>query len=320
MARYANDPTIMAWELWNEMDCVRTSHWELVREWTRDMLREIKRMAPRQLVTNSLGSFDDVRKQRVQDDFRMAEMDFQQVHRYLDQGAPWEIANLDPVAFSVDAVQRARRPDRPIFLAETGAVNDRHTGPFRFYRMDERGILFHDTAFPALFAGAAGTGHIWHWDQYVDQKDLWRYYRPLADLLAGVQLDAEGFRPVDLSTERAWLLGLHGRQHLLLWVRNKADNWHAVLRDECEPALLDEQVVDLSPLGILSGRAETIWPWGEDMAQAQFAAGRLRLPPFRYGLMIRIRRQPGTEQSNRVPLNCEFAVSPIRDKGDSNHA
>ncbi len=290
MARYANDPTIMAWELWNEMDCVRTKRWELVRDWTRDMLREVKRMAPHQLVTNSLGSFDDERKQRVQDDFHMPEMDFQQVHRYLDQGAPWEIATVDPVAFSVDAIRRARRPDRPIFLAETGAVNDRHTGPFRFYRMDERGILLHDTTYPAFFAGAAGTGHIWHWDHYVDQKDLWQAYRPFADLIAGVQLDAEGFQPVDMSTERAWLLGLRGQQHLLLWVRNKADTWHAVLRDEIEPAVVDKQIVDLSPLGITAGTVDTFWPWGEDTAGASLTGGQLSLPSFRYGLMVRIRR------------------------------
>jgi hypothetical protein len=197
---------------------------------------------------------------------------------------------VDPVAFSIDAIQRARRPDRPIFLAETGAVNDRHTGPFRFYRMDERGILLHDTTYPAFFAGAAGSGHIWHWDQYVDQKDLWRSYQPLADLIAGVQLDAEGFRPVDLSTERTWLLGLVGQQHLLLWVRNKADNWVAVLRDELEPAAVGEQTVDLSPLGIASGKVDTWWPWGEDTAGATLAAGQLRLPPFRYGLMVRVRR------------------------------
>ena len=55
MARYAGDPTVMAWELWNEMDCVRDQRWELVREWTRDMLREVKRMAPHQLVVQLAG-------------------------------------------------------------------------------------------------------------------------------------------------------------------------------------------------------------------------------------------------------------------------
>jgi hypothetical protein len=289
IARYGGDPTVMAWELWNEMDCVKTSRWELVRDWTRDMLVEIKCLVPRQLVVNSLGSFDDLRKQRIQDDFHMPEMDFQQVHRYLDQGAPWEICTLDPVAFSIDAIQQARRPDRPIILAETGAVNDRHTGPFRYYRMDERGIILHDTTYPAFFAGAAGTGHIWHWDQYVDQKDLWNQYGPFAHLVAGVALDAEAFQPVDLSTDRVWFLALRGTQHLLAWIRNKADSWHAVLRDEVEPAVLDNLVFDLTSLGVRAGQVQVYSAWPEDAVDARLEDGRLHVPSLHYGLMTKVR-------------------------------
>jgi hypothetical protein len=289
IARYGGDPVVMAWELWNEMDCVRASRWELVREWTRGMLREIKRMAPQQLVVQSLGSFDAERKAHMQDDLHMGEMDFQQVHRYLDQGAPWEICTLDPVAFSVQAVQCARRPDRPILLAETGAVNDRHTGPFRYYRMDNRGIIFHDTTFPAFFAGAAGTGQIWHWDQYVDEKNLWRYFRPFADLVSGIQLDGEGLTPVDLSSDRVWFLGLLGKHHLIAWVRN-ADCWHAVLRDETEPGLVENPVFDLRTLGVKGGETVLHWPWEEGDGKSTLTDGQLCLPSFRYGLMLRINR------------------------------
>ncbi|MFH1084236.1 MAG: cellulase family glycosylhydrolase, partial [Chloroflexota bacterium] len=58
LARYGGDPTVMAWELWNEINCLRTSNWPVVNDWTRDMLAEIKRLEPSQLVVNSLGSFD----------------------------------------------------------------------------------------------------------------------------------------------------------------------------------------------------------------------------------------------------------------------
>lgn len=288
IARYGDDPVVMAWELWNEIDCCATSSWRMQRDWTRDMLRAVKAMAPKQLVTNSLGSFDVERKQGMQDDLHMEEMDFQQVHRYLDQGAPWRICTVDPVAFSVDAVQRARRPDRPIILAETGAVNDRHTGPFRFYRADHRGIIFHDTTFPAFFAGAAGTGQIWHWDRYVDEKNLWRHFRPFAELMAGIALDAEGFRPIDLSTERAWILGLLGKHHLLLWVRNRADSWHAVLRDEVEPTPLAPQDVDLAPLGVNGGTVEHYAPWHDATSGAHLKGSILHLPAVRYAAMVRV--------------------------------
>ena len=235
-----------------------------------------------------MGSFDHPRKAQVQDAFRMDEMDFQQVHRYLDQGAPWDICHGDPVAFSVQAIQATRRPDRPILLAETGAVNDSHTGPFRFYRLDNRGIIFHDTTYPAFFAGSAGTGQIWHWDHYVDQKNLWPYFRPFADLVEGIALDAEGFERVDLSTDRVWVLGLLGERHLLLWLRDKADSWHAVLRDEIEPGEIEALTLDLGALGVQAGRVALHWPWEEGEGNADLAKGTLWLPAFRYGLMARI--------------------------------
>jgi hypothetical protein len=289
LARYSDDPTVMAWELWNEINCCATRDWSVQREWTRRMLPRIKARSPRNLVTNSIGSFDMERYQSWYDDFRMPEMDFQQVHRYLDQGAPWAICHYDAPAFSKDAVERARRPDRPVLLAETGAVNDQHSGPFRYYQADHRGLIFHDTTYPAFFAGAAGSGHIWHWDEYVDNKNLWGAYRPLADLVAGVKLDQEGFRAVDLSNERVWCYALLGREHALLWVRNRADSWYRVLRDGQEPGLLKEQRVDLGQFGLRGGETTTIWPWRDGRGEAALRDGQLVLPAFRAGLLVKVR-------------------------------
>ena len=295
IARYGGDPVVAVWELWNEMDCVEAS-WETVLSWTKEMLEEVRRLAPRQLVTSSLGSFDAEEKIDIYQDFRLPELDIQQVHRYLDQGAPWEICREDPVSLTTDAVRRMLRVDRPTLLTETGAVNDRHTGPFRYYRMDDRGILFHDTTFPAFFVGAAGTGQIWHWDQYVDQKNLWSQYRPFAALIEGLQLDQELFQMADLSNEQAWCLVLRGRGHVLLWVRNKADSWQRVLRDGEEPPLLDDLVFDLTQVNLVEGNVELFWPWlewgncpnEEPLKETVLVDGWLHLPPFRYALFVRI--------------------------------
>jgi hypothetical protein len=215
-------------------------------------------------------------------------MDFQQVHRYLDQGAPWEIARLDPIEFSIDAIQRARRPDRPVLLAETGAVNDRHTGPFRFYRIDDRGIIFHDTTFPAFFAGAAGTGQIWHWDRYVDEKELWQLYEPFTDLIEDIRPDEENFEPLDLSNNDVWCLALKGNKHWLVWARNREDTWWKVLRDQQRPDRVRKQTFDLTEYNIEDAKLETIRPWPERGGQATYRNGKLRLPTFRWGLLVRM--------------------------------
>ena len=42
LARYGDDPTVMAWELWNEINCCVTSDWSVQREWTRRVLPMVK--------------------------------------------------------------------------------------------------------------------------------------------------------------------------------------------------------------------------------------------------------------------------------------
>ncbi len=289
LARYSDDPVVMAWELWNEINCCATSSFQVQEDWTRRLLREIKSASPRNLATNSLGSFDWDGAQAQQDAFKMEEMDFQQVHRYLDQGAALMVSRTDPVALSIDAVQRSRRLDRPVLLAETGAVNDCHSGPFRYYGADHDGLIFHDTTYPAFFAGAAGSGHIWHWDCYVDQKNLWRGFRALSEALRGVAIDREGFEPLDLSTEAYWCLGLRGRTVALLWLRNRADRWDHVLRDGQSPPPVEDARIDLSALRRKATRVELFQPWlGDGAGDITPDGTMLILQPFKHGVVCRL--------------------------------
>lgn len=294
IARYGDDPVVMAWELWNEIDCCATSAFSVQEAWTKHWLSEIKGASPRNLVTNSLGSFDWEGKQALQDSFKMEEMDFQQVHRYLDQGAGLECCRTDPVAFSVEAVVRSRRPDRPVLLAETGAVNDGHSGPFRFYRSDHDGLVFHDTTYPAFFVGAAGSGHIWHWDVYVDQKNLWKGFRALAGALDGVAVDREDFIPKDLSTEDYWCLVLQGRTCTLGWLRHRADRWDRILRDGETISPVTTAQLDPATLGLKVSAVQLFQPWGGDEAGTPSRRGSvIRFPAFRHGLVFRLQHDSG---------------------------
>jgi len=290
LARYGDDPAVMAWELWNEIDCCAVSSFDVPCEWTRQNLLVIKSASPRNLVTNSLGSFDRDSMEQHQDAFHMPEMDFQQVHRYLDQGAPMAVCNEDPVALSIESVQRARRADRPILLAETGAVNDCHSGPFGFYRYDDDGLIFHDTTYPAFFAGAAGSGHIWHWDIYVDQKNLWEGFRALSDALCDVKPDREAFTPIDLSTSDCWKLVLSGNSTVLIWLRNRMDRWDHVYRDG-DPVEPISTAINLAELGLVMNEVSVFRPWPNDgLGEPSFSGHVLRLPEFRHGLLVKLKR------------------------------
>lgn len=299
--RYAEDPTIAVWELWNEINACQTSRWEVQRDWTGQMLKRIAPLFPRQLVVNSLGSYDNEKKRVHHDDFAAIGMPFLQVHRYLDLGASIPVVATDPIAASIDAVQRVADTRKPVLLAETGAVNDHHTGVFAQCRRDERGIIFHDTTFAPFFAGAAGTGQNWFWDErYVDMRDLWYQFRWFADLIDGVDPRGEAFETLEINTDSARLYGLIGRSTMLLWVRNTEDTWQRVLRDQCRVEPVYGIEIPIGAPGIWRcSYYSRLWeseqrPGGPEtpvvIGNANDGSGTLLVPGFAYGMVIRLSR------------------------------
>ena len=280
---------MFAWELWNEIECGAAS-FEAVTGFTERMLPAVKKLSPMNLVVNSLGSLDNEDwSQPHQDRFAEIEsMDFLQVHRYLDQGAQLEICHTDPIAFSVDALERTKRDNKPVILTETGAVNDSHTGPFRFYVCDHDGLIFHDVTYPALFAGAAGSGHIWHWESYVEPKNLWRHYTPMVRAIEGIQMDAEGFVSGVIPHDDVWILTLTGNTHILALVRNKSDRWDFVLRDGVTPNPVENLCISLG--GKRPNEAKAFWLMDENPGEPEINDSSVKLPAFIHGCVLRIKK------------------------------
>ena len=293
LARYGDDPVVMAWELWNECNCCTVSDPQIVADWTRNTILRIKEKSPANLAVNSIGSYDaDDPQNWWYDVFKnMKERDYQQVHRYLDQGAPYEICHRDPCEFVPDAIRRIRRDDKPAILAETGGVNDCHSGPFRFYSMDDRGIIFSDCTFAAFFAGAAGTGQMWHWGEaYVDAKGLMSLYGPFARMLEGICVDEERFVPRDRSDSAVWCLILAGKKHILGYLRNKEDSWYNVLRDGNRPRRLENRRIELDCSRIEDSSMEIYQLWPEDPVLMGLEGTELCIRRMDYGCLFKIDR------------------------------
>ena len=228
--RYAGDPTIFCFELWNEMNCFDAT-FEEVNKFTVCALRYLHEHAPKNMAVNSLGSFDNPTFTKWLDAFKMDEMSFQQLHRYLDQGAKIEVVRKDPIALIKDGLEYTKRPDKPFVLAETGAVNDCHSSYFRYYSFDHNGIILTDVTYAPLFFESASTGQIWHWSYYIDNKNLWKYYAPIADMVKGENLDEQGLKSNDLSNDKVWILLLEGDNCTYGYVKNKELSWYNVIRD-----------------------------------------------------------------------------------------
>ena len=251
-------------------------------------LPELHRRFPRNLCMQSLGSFDSA---RARDAYRrhstMAGNDLAQVHRYLDLGASLDVCKGPVDVLAADAVREvlAFEPGKPVTLAESGAVEPKHSGPFQLYAADKQGTLLHDILFAPFFAGAAGPGQIWHWDAYVAKNNLWWHFGRFGEAVKGVDPAAEGFTPSMVEHDRLRVYRLTGRWTTLLWCRDTRNDW----RSELERGESPEELHSLSVELAAKGKATAYDPWTGRTATVRVKEGRLLLPPFRRSLVVRVR-------------------------------
>ncbi|MBM4155184.1 MAG: hypothetical protein FJ221_09170 [Lentisphaerae bacterium] len=291
--RFRDRPEIFGWELWNEINAAgggADSH----LAWTRDMLAEPRSRFPNHLAMQSLGSFD---RPSARDGYRtymtMPGNDVAQVHRYLDLGAALDVCKgpMDVLAADATSELLAFDPRRPVVLAEGGAVEPNHTGPFRLYAKDRDGVLLHDVLFAPFFAGAAGAGQCWHWHPYIDSNGLWWQFGRFARAVAGLDPAAEGFRPAAVATNGPLRVhALDGKRTLLLWCRDGRSDWRSDLEQGREPEAVSGAALDLAGLlrGRAAGRATAYDPWRDASETAEVAGGRVVLPAFRRSIVVRV--------------------------------
>ena len=288
--RFADSPAIMAWELWNEVNCTGPiAQWSL---WTEEMLPELKERFPHHLVLQSLGSFDNSRSGKAYDWLAtVSGNDCVQAHRYLDPGAELEICRGPVDRLCADAIEELRRrcSDRPVILAEAGAVEWRHSRPSHLYAADSQGTILHDVLFAPFFAGAAGPGQIWHWEESTIPHNLWWHLRRFGNAIEGIDPGEEEFRPAMREQHHVRFYILEGIRHTLIWCRDMNNTWEAELEHGQRPEILSSIRLDL---GMFTRRpvakAEYYLPWTDSSGMLSPTGNRITLPDFTRSLVIRL--------------------------------
>jgi hypothetical protein len=304
--RFGDDPAIFAWELWNEVNCVGPM-WLWAR-WTHEVLGELKRLFPKNMSLQSLGSFD---KQEYRAMYAwlstLEDNDIAQVHRYLDLGAEWEVCHGPVDILAAEAVRelKAFGTGKPVILAESGAVEPRHSGPFHLYPEDTEGILLHDVIWAPFMAGAAGTGQIWYWDRYVRPNNIWWHFARFAEAIDGIDPPAERFEPLMIEHPELRVYVLRGKKTVLIWCRDKNNDWRSELQEQIKPERLtgiriniDSEILhwqkrprpDLIPVlrEDAKWKGRTYDPWTGKWQEAVLDKNTVKLPPFSRSIVIRM--------------------------------
>jgi hypothetical protein len=179
--------------------------------------------------------------------------------------------------------------DNEGILAEGGAVEPRHTGPFKLYAKDQAGIILHDVIFAPFFAGAAGAGQCWHWSEYVDKNSLWHQFRAFADTVRGLDPPAEAFEPLMIRHPRLRVYVLKGRRTSLLWCRDTENTWQTELEQGLAPEELRDVVVPWKDGGPLARRTARAYdPWKKVWTDARIEDDGVRLPAFARSIVVRL--------------------------------
>jgi hypothetical protein len=241
----------------------------------------------------SLGSFDSDRaRDRYRAHSTMEGNDLAQVHRYLDLGASLEVCKGPVDVLAADAVRESLgyQPGRPVILAESGAVEPKHAGPFKLYAADREGVLLHGILFAPFFAGAAGAGQIWHWDSYVAANNLWFHFGRFAQVVRGLDPAAEAFEPIMAAHDRPRVYVLRGRHTVLAWCRDSKNTWESELKNGEKPEVLKGATVNLAEA--LRGKhvrsARIYNPWADRWSDVNARNAQVALPNFSRSVVITV--------------------------------
>ena len=176
VARYSGDPTVFAWEFWNEVDLTRDFPVDLAKDWHQRMATELKKLDPyNHLVTTSFSNAMGTKEIDL-----LSEIDYIQTHHY---GSPDVISQI--------AIQQSRKGNwgKPHYIAEIGA----DAGGPRI-EDDPTGLQIHDPLWISVCMGSSGAAQPWWWDNLIEPKGLYPLFGSVAKFVKGIDWQNEAFR------------------------------------------------------------------------------------------------------------------------------
>ncbi|MHB8634834.1 MAG: glycoside hydrolase 5 family protein, partial [Fimbriimonadaceae bacterium] len=176
VARYADSPAIMAWELFNEVqfsDAAQKGHWGTVAAWHDEMAAYLRSIDPyHHLITTS---------SEIGQSALWASMDYYQAHGYPASIPAMVLGDKHPV-------------DKPYFWGEVGGLDDADSGALEH-------LTVRDAIWSGVLAGNQGSAEYWNWDRMMRPGMYDEFKRGSAILQASGFLAQSGLTPSRLKLE-----------------------------------------------------------------------------------------------------------------------
>jgi Domain of unknown function (DUF5060) len=182
LARWGYARSIMAWELFNEVDWTDdyAANKNAVADWHADMAAFLKQNDPnKRLVTTSFA--EESHDPAV---WNAPDIDYTQTHFYVKSSNPER-------TLAAGTARYLGQYDKPTLNGEFSIDG---LGPV-VGSADPDGIHLHNGLWASLFGGGMGSAMTWWWDNYFDPKNLYYHYAPLAAVSQKIPLHTGRFVP-----------------------------------------------------------------------------------------------------------------------------
>ncbi|KAL9330500.1 hypothetical protein ACSQ67_000110 [Phaseolus vulgaris] len=172
---YKDDPTIMAWELMNEVRCPSDHSGNTVQAWITEMASYLKSIDGNHLLEVGLEGFYGPSKKESNPNFQVGTdfiannqipgIDFATVHSYPDQWLPGssnEEQTLFLVSWLNDHIKDAQSIQKPVLFAEFGVARKNMSSDSTAIRDQFYNLVYSAIYSSASDGGAATGGLFWH--------------------------------------------------------------------------------------------------------------------------------------------------------------
>ncbi|MEJ7738151.1 MAG: T9SS type A sorting domain-containing protein [Chitinophagaceae bacterium] len=188
IARYGYSKNIQSWELFNELHWTNNfeAHKNEITTWDDEMSTYIKdKDVYKHLVTTSYGGTEI-----TTNSWNLPNIDFTQTHFYVNS------PNIETVLAAANQSFLSQY-SKPTLNGEFGL------GPAgaALSVSDPDGVHIHNAIWGSMFSGGLGSAMTWWWDDYIEPRNLYYHYKPLASVVSLIDFRNGNYRKAAASSQ-----------------------------------------------------------------------------------------------------------------------